>query len=754
MRFGLIATLLWSCLFPALACAQNAEITGHVVDTQGRPIAGAAVFLAERNLRTATDATGHFTFAAESSTPAEVRVEVPGFAPQTAQVTPGNDAEIALVPATVAQNISVTATRSSLSEDVTASSVRVLPSEQLADTAAITLDDKLRQVPGFELFRRSSSRVSNPTSQGVSLRGLGSTAASRTLVLADLIPVNDPFGGWIHWDETPQLLVQQVEVVRGGGSDLYGSSAIGGVMDIVEHPPTLAAGQLDLGYGQQNTPTSSLIESLSHGEWHGLFAGDFVRTDGYTLIAPDQRGEVDTPSNVHYQNANAQIERTFGSRGSAFLDGNFLNEARSNGTFVQNNATRLWRYSTGLDWAVTNTSSFKLRAFGATEHYRQSFSSVAPDRDSETLTRLQHVPTGELGFNGQWLQSFGAHFTLLAGADFLDVRAMDYEQTFFGHPTGYIDTTGRQRDTGVYGEGIFQYNNWTITGSLRFDHFVNLDAQQWIRAKGALTTTPIADRTENVPDPRLGVVRRLTNNIALTATAFRAFRSPTMNELYRTGQVGQQITIANPQLRSERATGWEAGVQIAAPSRNTAVRASYFWTEVNRPVVAVTQSVNGNSITLLRENAGQIRSRGLALDGDWMLRPWLFFSGGYQYADASVTRFDQTPALIGNWIPQVPHNTGTVQATLNKKQFGTLSIQVRGSGQQFDDDRNTFLLHSFFRTDLFAAHDFGRHFQVFLSTENLFDRTIEVGRTPVLTLGTPRLVQGGLKIFWANADRS
>jgi len=137
-----------------------------------------------------------------------------------------------------------------------------------------------------------------------------------------------------------------------------------------------------------------------------------------------------------------------------------------------------------------------------------------------------------------------------------------------------------------------------------------------------------------------------------------------------------------------------------------------------------------------------------------MLRPWIFFSGGYQYAGATVTRFDQNPDLIGNWIPQVPHNTGTIQATLTKRKIGTLSIQVRGSGHQFDDDRNTFLLHSFFRTDLFASHDFGRHFQVFLATENLFDRTIEVGRTPVLTLGTPRLVQGGLKIFWANADRS
>src|SRR4051794_41877771 len=87
-----------------------------------------------------------------------------------------------------------------------------------------------------DLFRRSSSLVANPTSQGLSLRGLGSTAASRTLVLANEIPLNDAFGGWIYWDEMPELSVRDVTVVRGGASDLYGSSAIGGVIEIQPAP--------------------------------------------------------------------------------------------------------------------------------------------------------------------------------------------------------------------------------------------------------------------------------------------------------------------------------------------------------------------------------------------------------------------------------------------------------------------------------------------------------------------------------------
>ena len=753
-RIGLLLVL--AALSYAQSSGAGSSINGTVLDAQSRPVAGARVLLnlGSASLRTETDESGHFGFAVAPQSAGTLQVEFAGFAPLTVQAQEGAPLQLHLAPATVTQNVVVSATRSDLTEEATASSTRVLPAKQLGDTISFTLDDKLRQVPGLELFRRSSTRVSNPTSQGVSLRGLGSTAASRTLVLADLIPFNDPFGGWIHWDETPQLLIQQVEVVRGGGSDLYGSSAIGGVIDVVEHAPTIETGELQLGYGMENTPEINAIYALSRGPWHGEFAGDFFRTDGYTLIAPDFRGAIDTNSNVHYQNANVQVERTFGSRGAAFLAGNLLNEARSNGTEIQNNATRLWRYDAGLDWNVSPTSSLRIRAYGATEHYRQSFSSVAQDRDSETLTRLQRVPTGEVGASGQWLQALGAHFTLVAGADVQDVRAMDFEDTFFHVPTGYIDTTARQRETGVYGEGIFQWKNWTVTGSLRFDDFKNLDAQQWILSHGNFTATPIADRTENVADPRVGVVRRITSNFSLTASAFRAFRSPTMNELYRTGQVGQQVTLANPDLRSERATGWEAGVQLAQPSRNAIVRASYFWTEVNRPVTALTISSTPTSTLLQRENLGQIRSRGISVDYEIAPLQWLIVTGGYQYARATVTRFDQVPALIGNWIPQVPRNTGTVQATVMKKRWGTLSAQVRGTGRQYDDDQNQFLLHGFFRTDLFASHSIGRHIEAFVGAENVFDRSIQVGRTPVLTLGTPRVVQGGLRVFWAGSDRT
>jgi outer membrane receptor protein involved in Fe transport len=675
-----------------------------------------------------------FEFGAQTA----VQITHEGFADASQPVGTAAELTVVMQPAERHEVVEVTAARTPLALDATASSVLTVTEKQLEETAGLTLDDQLRQVAGFQLFRRTSSWVANPTTEGTSLRGLGSTAASRTLVLSDQVPLNDAFGGWVHWDEIPQPAIKDIELMRGGASDLYGSSAIGGVIDVIPVRPKDNGFMLDLAGASRDT---SIVNGLLTGDLRhtqALAATTLFRTGGYILIAPGLRGPVDIPSNVHSQSGRVEFRHEFGSDDGVFLRGNLLNEARSNGTPLTPNGTRIWRYVGGGDWALPDSGRLLLRLYGTDQNYRQDFSSVAANRATEKLTNMQQVPTQQLGGVLQWAQTYKT-LTFVAGADVVDTRATDNET----HVINSIDQprisiSARQRQVGVYGEVLWQPKNWSIAFSSRGDNFQSFDARQ--ATAGTVTALPTTN--EYVYDPRLGIVRKLVDGVSLNASVFRAFRGPSMNELYRTGQVGQQTTLANPNLISERATGWEAGALLER--RLGSLRASYFWTQVNRPIAAVTLSTTPTTQTLMRENLGQIVSKGVTIEAVSTPLRWMSVTAGYQYANSTVTKFSD-PTLVGKWTAQVPRNMATAQVRMERQRWGVLSVNLRVSGQQFDDSANQFQLAGYAQVDLYLEHNVGNKFQIYSSVQNVGGALVQAGRTPILTLGIPRTIALGIR---------
>jgi outer membrane receptor protein involved in Fe transport len=724
------------CL-PVFAARSAVKIC--VRDQRGDAIAGASMSVRAGASPALSDNSG--CAVVEAAPGARVEITHAGFTPVTETIDSLQQPLIVVMHvAGASETVEVTAARTPLPLDASASSVRIMTRQQLSEAPGFMLDDRLRQVAGFQLFRRTSSWVANPTSQGTSLRGLGSTAASRTLVLSDEVPLNDAFGGWVHWNEIPELAVRDVELMRGGASDLYGSSAIGGVIDVVPVAPSRFHYAADVSGASKDTSSVSGLLAAGSKQWSGLGAATLFRTGGFVTTAPDVRGPVDVPSNVHSQSGRLELRRRMVGAGDAFLRGNFLNEARSNGTPLQTNATRIWRYVAGANWSPADAGRFLLRLYGTDQNYRQSFSAIAADRASERLTNLQRVPSQQIGGALQWARSYGA-FTLVAGGDLLDTRGTDNEtgvRSGVQQPT--VSISARQRDSGIYGEMLWQPATWSIALSSRLDRFRSFDAGQ----VSAGNSSSLPGIGETIFDPRLGIVKRLGGGLSLTASGFRAFRGPTLNELYRKFQVGQQITLANGNLRSERATGAEAGALMELP-RWGSIRGSYFWTEVNRPVSSITLTSTPTSQVLQRVNLGQLASRGLTAEFELEPASFVTLTGGYQYAVSTVTKFQADPSLVGNWTPQVPRNSASVQARFHKQSVGTFDVDLRTSGRQYDDSANRFQLDGYGQVDLYAEHDFGR-WKIYSSVQNLLDSEIQVGRTPLLTLGAPRLVAVGVRI--------
>jgi hypothetical protein len=180
---------------PGILCAQRpVSLALTVEDKSGAAIAGATVKEAAGQLLGRTDTNGRLTV--ECRIPCRLRIDAEGFTGRFVELSAS--ATIQLDPAAATQQVTVTAYRAPLGTLESPANTRALSESALSTTASITIDGQVRQLPGVELFRRSSSLVANPTSQGISLRGLGSTSASRTLVTEDDVPLNDPIGGWIH----------------------------------------------------------------------------------------------------------------------------------------------------------------------------------------------------------------------------------------------------------------------------------------------------------------------------------------------------------------------------------------------------------------------------------------------------------------------------------------------------------------------------------------------------------------------------
>ena len=483
------------------------------------------------------------------------------------------------------------------------------------------------------------------------------------------------------------------------------------------------------------------------GGWRWLAAYSGLRTGGYIPTAPGFRGTVDVPANVHEESGRVVLRATSrpqalaeggGVRG--FLLGNVLNEARGNGTPLQTNGTRLWRYEGGVD-AEGGWGHGVLRVYGSREAFRQTFSAIAANRNSETLTSVHETPADEVGLVAQGAKTVGA-VTGALGVDVRDVRATDDAMAV---PSGVVtSTSARQREVGGYADAIWLPKGWSVSGSVRVDSFRTFAGRQVVSDGSGVKGLPELD--ELMVSPRVGVVRKLGHGLLLTGTGFRAFRGPTMNELYRTGQVGQQTTLANGGLLAERATGFEfGGEEVGRVGR---LRATYFWTEVNRPISAVELSQTATTQLLQRQNLGQIRSRGAMVEGQTATWRGLDASFGYQLAVATVTAFNSSSAaqanLTGKWIPEVPREsvTGTVNYV---RPFASLHVIASYEGREFDDAANEFLLRPYARVDVSAEREIGRGWSVYAGAQNVLNRTIDAGETPVLTLAAPRLVQGGVR---------
>jgi outer membrane receptor protein involved in Fe transport len=779
VTFALLIALLTAPQQGAVPSAPQPPhlVSGTVRDSSGSVLPGASIVVRTSSgaeERTTSGADGHFSARVTGTGDLLLIVKADGFGEHRQKMSDALSAEnveIVLAPATLSETVTVTAARTEQLTRNVAASVNLVEREEITRSPAVVADDVLRQIPTFSLFRRTSSIAAHPTTQGVSLRGVGPSGVSRTLVLLDGMPFNDPFGGWVYWTRVPLASVDRIEVVDNSSSSAYGNYAMGGVINIVTAPPSRRSFELRSQYGNRQTPKLELSGSDVWGKLSASLDAAVFSTDGYPIVAESERGLVDDKASVDFRNVGLRLQYEISPRVHAFARGGYFNEERDNakhstidGTQEQNDTT--WKsVNGGVRIRMPDDSDLKLGIHTDFSRLRSNFLAVpvaTPPRSIGRMTLNQRVPTTGVGGMAEWSKGLGSRQFLTAGFDWRWVDG-DSEENGLDATTGTQVTLerisgGTQRSLGFFVQDLITpTSRLTLTLAARVDSWRNYDAHNLERNVPSGTPTPnhresLPERDDVVASPRVAALYHVSDWLSVWGDLGWGFRAPTLNELYRQFRVGQVLTLANNQLGPERLVGGNLGVRIS-PARNLSVRSTWYDNRVKDPVSNVTVSVVPGTTTQQRQNLGRTRISGLQNDVEYRLGSSYRISAGYLYGRAKVVEFIANPALVGNYLPQVPKHRGSFQFTYLNPKYVNAAFGVQIVGRQFDDDLNSRIvpgetepgLPGYATADLSVSRSVGRRLELFAGAQNLFEQEYFVGTLPTTT-GTPRLVHGGVRI--------
>jgi len=659
----------------------------------------------------------------------------------------------------------------------------------------VTLDEALRSVPGFSLFRRSGSLIAHPTAQGVSLRGLGPSGASRSLVLLDGVPLNDPFGGWIAWTKVPRESLAAAELVPGGGATAWGDAALGGVVQLLTEPPGQNRSRLAASAGSFGTRSAEIEFARPVGRGTLQLLGRDFSTDGFSLVAPEDRGPIDVAAWSRHRWLAGRWQQAVGANTEVIVTARTFAETRGNGTPYQRNSSRENFGSIVLHARPEKNFAWTATAYAQDQSFASTFSAVNSTRAAEAPASDQFaVPAVALGaaWTGTWAQPDDTRTT--AGVDARRVRGETRENYFYSN-----GAFTRQRIAGgAQGfAGLFALHerplaaDWRATFGARLNYWRETDGRrrETDRATGAsLRDDRYSDRDGVELNPSAGLVWQPVPAWRLRVAAQQASRRPTLNELYRPFRAGSVITEANPALKTEHATSAEIGAEYAllrgpghpgapkplgegGPTREERAfpgqetRATFgaaaFWTELRDAAGNVTLVRGPGAFPLFgfipaggvgrqRRNLDRVRVRGVQLSAKWQATATLTLDAGYLFDDATVQRATLAPALVGRRLAQAPRHTAALGASIETPGKLTFTPRLRWIGRQFEDDENQLVLGAAVVADLGASWAFSRWGEIFLTVENAGDARVETGRNAdgLVNTGTPRLALGGVRCAW------
>ncbi|MDH2132666.1 TonB-dependent receptor [Sphingobium yanoikuyae] len=647
------------------------------------------------------------------------------------------------VTADEAASIVVTGTGLSLPPGTPAYGSVVIDRDRLEDAASGRIESVLADVAGFQQFRRSDSRASNPSNQGATLRALGGNASSRTLVLLDGVPVADPFFGYIPFSALVPDRLALVRVTRGGGSGAFGAGAVAGTIELAsatrDQMPHFGASAF---YGSRDATELSASIAPDLGSGYVSLSGRWDRGDGFQTTPRDQRVAATVPAAYDSWSTNlravAPIDATseIQFRGTLFQDNRTLRFAGADSMSQGQDASI--RYISRGRWQVDALAYLQARNFSNIVISSTSFRKSLDQRNT---------PSTGIGGKIELRPPVGEDHVLRIGVDSRFATGDMYEDAYnAGIATNPLTSRrhagGDQITSGIFAEDDWTIGNLVLTGGVRADRWsIRNGFYKAVSAAGTVTQdSSYAHRSDWAFSGRAGALYHVSDAVALRGAAYSGFRLPTLNELYRPFVVFPITTQANAALKPEKLKGVEGGIDLT-PASGVQLSATLFYNRLDDAIANVTISTN----TRQRQNVNAIVAKGVELTASAQLPANFSLLASYAYSHSKV---DAPGMAFDGFAPaQVPRHSASATLAWAPKAGPELSATLRYTAKQYEDDLQSDVLPDALTLDALARLPIGHGISLVARGENLFDEDVVTRNAGgSIDLGTPRTLWIGVTV--------
>ena len=679
--------IIFIILFTTVVSAQNVTLKGRVVTSRNEPLEGVNVVLLGTNFGDATNSDGFFEIKSVPIGDYTLQASLIGYGKKIYKVTKSNYARLIKIFLSEiilqTDQVIVSASKHIQNKIDLSVSTTVISPDILSNRNYQTFDEMLRTVAGVQVnLEQVSIRGSSGYTKG---------AGTRVLVAINGIPFYSGDSGDIVWEIIPVTDIERIEVIKGPASSMYGSSAIGGVINIItksfaKYPIT----QFHSYFGMYDKPSYDIWDwSESSRNFFGvaLTHSNSINDLSYTFSAKkfDNDGYRQNnyiKRNLLYLNLNYKINEN--SRISFFTNylnmnrGNFLYWKDSRNALVpkdeeNGNIVKSDRLFSGLTYQndISKNSTLDIKA----SNYYTKFTGIGLEVTTSTanLSRLETILNSNL--------TTGMDNTTGIEASYTSVKS-----NIFKNPT-------------FFGAGIFTNFDYNFSKSFSANFGMRFDYMKLDTIDGASAITPKA-----------GLNYKFSNQIILRGSIGTGFRAPTPSEVFTTAGVGGGIDVKeNPDLKPEKSVSIEVGSLIIISDQFN-IDAALYQTDYDQfiePLLTREGKIQFTNIT----NA---RIQGAEIIADWQIIPQTAsINIGYNYMWARDV--DNNIAMKYR-----PRHTINTSADLNFYPFSfNLNLRYLSKVEQIDFNLTqppfALIVDGSKRVPVFVA-DFSAAYNFFIST--------------------------------------